>query len=43
MLLKVLTCDCFLSYLNDTKIEFEVQNRSGACEHNVPNIVVVTK
>ena len=40
MQLKVLTCDCILSYLNDTKIEFEVHRTFGACECNLEHKIV---
>ena len=44
MKLKVLTCDCFLPQMNDTDVEFEVQNRFDACEcGHLPHRIAVTK
>ena len=32
MKLKVLTCDCFIDYMRETDVHFEVQNTFGSCE-----------
>ena len=42
MILKVLTCDCIISYLKDIGLEFDVFTTFGACQCNEDHRIFAT-